>query len=431
MPRAVDVPFRRTPDLLTTKRIFDVTAAGYRLAYPDIGLTFDMAHLHRSHGELTGELTVLCTIAGAKTLDDGTLNVANFNVSSQRARAERAKFLAERAKAPDLDWIGALEDFSTRVLRAEQAGSPAVPLATLDRPGPDDVFMVADMPLFARHPVIWFGDGGSAKSYLALYAAVQLAKRGQRVLYCDWEFAGEDHRERLGRLCGEDAMPAGIWYSRCVAPLVADVGRLRSLVLAHGITYVICDSVAYACQGAPESAESANDYARATRSLGVGSLHIAHVTKGANDPDDKTAPTARKPFGSIFWANSARATWFLKRADADNESSDQVDVAFYHAKANTTKRLRACGLRLRFSPDRTLVEPFNVTEHTELSQKLPMWQRMKSLLEQGAMTTQEIAEQMGASTEAVRVTLSRSKMFERGSDDRIILRPFVHKSERF
>ena len=70
--------------------------------------------------------------------------------------------------------------------------------------------------------------------------------------YADWEFSGEDHRDRLERLFGTD-MPA-IWYARCDRALVYEADRLRRIVAENDISYVIYDSVAFACDGPPESA---------------------------------------------------------------------------------------------------------------------------------------------------------------------------------
>jgi hypothetical protein len=59
--------------------------------------------------------------------------------------------------------------------------------------------------------------------------------------------------------------------------------------------------------GPPEAADSAADYFRALRTLNMGSLHIAHVTKAEGGD--------QKPFGSTFYHNGARSTWFVQRSE--------------------------------------------------------------------------------------------------------------------
>lgn len=423
-PSAADVPFRRRTDLLTTKRVFDIAGEnGYHLIYPDLGLTFDISRLRRDRSELVGELAVLTTMSGARTVD-GVLSIANFNLSSMTARRDRAKYLGERANAVELDWAGALEELCQRVLRAEQTGTPVVPLSSLAKPGLMEEFTVSGIPLLQRHPVLWFGDGGSAKSYLALYVAAALANRGIPVLYADWEFSGEDHRDRLERLCGLE-MPMILSYTRCQAPLTEEVGRLRGWILKSGIKYIVCDSVAFAADGPPESAETAATYYRAVRALGIGSLHIAHVTKSLEEGD-------QKPFGSVFWHNGARATWYLKRAN-EGLSDDTVEVALYNRKANIGRLRPAIGLRVTFDPVRTNVDPFEVADNAELGAKEPLWKRMRTALKRGPKTTAELAEDLGVRADAVRTTLKRfDRTFVRtGEDGEIALKALVSDERTF
>src|SRR5262249_55257401 len=77
----------------------------YRLSLPAVGVAFEIDRLRREHHELIGELSVRCDLPGARTIA-GTLSVADYNLSSSRARSERAKLLAERSKADKLDWQG-------------------------------------------------------------------------------------------------------------------------------------------------------------------------------------------------------------------------------------------------------------------------------------------------------------------------------------
>ena len=53
---------------------------------------------------------------------------------------------------------------------------------------------------------------------------------------------------------------------------------------------------------------------RAFRSLDVTGIAIAHVRKDGANP----AEAEKYPFGSIFWHNSARCTWFVKDARPDD-----------------------------------------------------------------------------------------------------------------
>ena len=177
---------------------------------------------------------------------------------------------------------------------AEREGQPATLLREFPRPI-DDHLDVEGIRLFRRHPVILFGDGGTAKSYTALYLAGLLDQRGVRVMYCDWEFDGEDHRDRLERLFGSD-MP-DVRYIRCERPLVHEADRIHRIVQEDGIGYVMYDSIAFACDGPPEASEVAGAYFRAVRQIGKGSLHVAHVNRSEtgdkNRLDRASGTTAR------------------------------------------------------------------------------------------------------------------------------------------
>jgi hypothetical protein len=58
----------------------------YRLTLAECGVTFEVDRIRRERNELIGELGVRCELPGARTYD-GTLSIADFNLSSARARS--------------------------------------------------------------------------------------------------------------------------------------------------------------------------------------------------------------------------------------------------------------------------------------------------------------------------------------------------------
>ena len=369
----------------------------YAMALDTLGIEFHVHRLRRKWDELMGELTVRCTLAGAQTFGD-VLSVADFNLSSLRARQERARYLASRAKAKDLDWEGLLEEFCARVHAAERAGQPAVSLRDLPRPTPDDVIDVDGLRLIDRHPIVLFGDGGTAKSYVALYIAGRLAQQHIRPVIFDWELAGEDHRDRLERLFGPD-MP-DVRYVRCERPLAHEVDRLRRIVREDEIAYAIFDSVGFACDGPPEAAEVAARYFQAVRQINVGSLHVAHISK-ADGAD-------QKPFGSTFWHNGGRATWNVKLAEA-LPSRNTINVALLNRKSNLGGLRPEVGFEVTFDDDRTTFRRVEVAAVEDLAGCLPIRRRMAYLLHRGALSPEAIADELEADVETVKRTVRRNK----------------------
>jgi len=305
-----------------------------------------------------------------------------------------------------VDVFALLERFKNHVFKSEREGAPAVDLRTFSRPTADDELLVEGLCLPRRHSAILFGDGGTAKSYIALLLAGRLALQGFNVGFADWELAGEEHRDRLERLFGPD-MPR-IMYLRCERPLTIEVDRLKRLVREHAIQYLFYDSIAFACDGPPEAAEVAGRYFRAVREVGVGSLHVAHVTKG--DDNDK------RPFGSAFWHNGARCTWNIQLAEPKPDGSFQLGL--YNRKTNLGPRRRPVSFLVTFTRERTVFGPADISDAPDLGGKLSIRHRLIPLLKRGSMSVEALAEAIDERSDSVRKTLVRHpKVFVRLGDD--------------
>ncbi len=374
----------------------------YCLALDALGLSFEIDRLRRDRAELIGELTVRCTLAGARTVD-GVLSVADMNLSSVRARQDRGRYLGTRAHAPDIDWTGLLEELAQRVLTAERQGHPSVSLRDMPRPVPDTTWSVRGFPVLARHPMCVFGDGGAAKSYFALFCAGELARAGHRVGLFDWELAGEDHRERLEALYGAD-MP-DVRYVRCDRPLAHLVDRVRRVVRDDRLDYAIFDSVAFACDGPPEAAEVAGRYFAAVRTLGaIGTLHVAHVAKG----QEGSTAHEHRPFGSAFWHNGARAIWFAKLSDSTADGST-ITVGFFNRKANLGRVQAPLGFEVTFSDTRTTFTRVDLADVPDLAARLTLTQRLRTVLRAGTATRDALAEEFAdEKPETLKRTINRA-----------------------
>ena len=400
-----------------TQRLTRLSEGCYELVWPELGIQFGVDHMRRGRdGDLKGELTVTTSLPGAKTVADGVLLWTSTNFSSQRVRASVAKACQERSGAK-LDWVGALESLSIQVGRSEAAGTVAIkPLSDYALPPEDDAqdWVVHGLPLARDLPTIIYGPGGSGKSLVALSICQQLAERGIKCLYVDWEFEGAQHRKRLAQLACDNIPTDLLHYVRCSSPLVVEVARIAAYVARLGIQYCCFDSIGYGAGGRPEEAEHATAYMRAVRQIGVGSLHLAHAVKSEEHQESSG------PFGSVFWANSARSLWMIKRAPGEGADDHTVEVALTHKKSNTGRLLAPLGLRLTFDSSRTTIQNMDLASST-LSTSLPLWQRMRALVAAHAMTVEDIALELDAQPKSVARAVQRMEIFRRGGDGRIWL----------
>lgn len=356
------------------------------------------------NGELRCALDVRTVLVGALTLDDqGTLNRYDaLNISDPRRRREVASDLERRAKTKraDLDWHSLLDDLAFQVGKAEATGEAAVILADIPRASPDSAYTVDGFSLLKLHPQILFGDGGALKSFTMLHLAGELARQGVRPMYCDWELDGSDHRERAASLWG-DQIP-GIVYARCYRPLVGEIDRLARLKHEHQINFAFIDSIAFACHGKPEDAEVASAYYRAVRSLGIGTMHAAHITKAGDFAD-------QRPFGSAFWHNGARATWFAKAEDESADTSQSRTVALINRKANLSARRPALAYRFEFGQGSVRITRTDPASVASIASALPVWQRIKAAVSSRPLSFAEIAEETGIKEGTIRQTVNRKK----------------------
>lgn len=378
-------------------RTFEMVGFGsYVLRLPHDVISFAIARLRRDRNELIGELIVRCSLPGAQTVK-GVLSSGDFNLSSVQARGTRAKHLASRANLPDVDWEGWLHEFTLNVVEAERQGTP--PSLLDDAPEVEEIpdFNIHGLLIPRSHPSILFGDGGSAKSMLALDVACQLACVGEIVLYCDWEADINDHARRLRKLYPDQRPP--ILYVRCERPLVHEADRLRTVCIEHGVTFTVMDSAAYGCAGAPEAAESALDYFRALRSLGkIGHFVVAHVNK--SDDGDK------RPFGSSFWHNSARATWHVKRSNPDDDGQ-MIYALVTPRKCNFGRLGSPLSLSINFGQT-IQINRSSVLAAPEFGPSLTIGQRIWAVLSRQNMTRDDLKTELGQENwDTTRRTINR------------------------
>jgi hypothetical protein len=366
--------------------------------------------LTRERGHLIGEIRVRCGLAGARTFgrDGRTLFTTRVNLMFHRDKVALADACRQRAqtRGTEVPWLDYVEDFVQRVIETEKEGEPVAWVARVPRPAPDRALVTCGVPLFLDHPQILFGAAATGKSLLALAMLGDLGRQGLRTLILDWEMDASVHRERADAM----GLPPTIAHMRCAAPLTVIADAVKQRCIEHDVQFVLLDSVILACDGPPEDATVAKGYNAALRRIGHGSLSIAHTR--AEDPGSAREPSHQRPFGSVVWHNSARATWFLKRVNA--ESDPNITLGVYNPKASFRGVHPPFGLTLDLATldhtlDNVTVRHTDIAAEPELAPTLPLAQRLAAALADGKKTQAELVEELGAKPASVKAVLHRYK----------------------
>ena len=371
----------------------------HRVVWEDpevVAFIFDMPRTGRDGG-LSGELRV--------TVGPDEVHHAFTTVSSVRGRQELAGYLGKRCPGPD--WPEMVDLAGRALMGSVRAGDPAIDLR--DAPKLETGRYLLDPLIVDRHPTIWFGPGGSAKSLLALAAAASIEtgypflgtapSHPARVLYADWELDAAEHRDRLERLAaGADRPTPRMDYLRGEGALWAEADRIRRTADRLGSAFLVVDSISAAIDGPLEGAETAVAFMNALRRIGLPTLAIAHQTKA--DSGDQA------PFGSVMWRERARLVWFMRSAESGDPS--RMPVAFYCRKNNLGALAPAQGMTLTFEADGPIrIVRSDVADTADLAGRLPLRVRLRSALRGGALTYAELAEACESDAETVRKTIQR------------------------
>jgi len=377
------------------------TALGFRYCWDALGVSIDLQYISAERGAMFAELMVLSELPGTPKRLHGPVR---FNMMNTGSRERIAQFLSRRLP---LDWTEVLEQTCRLEVERYRAGEPAMKLREAVKPTGGQ-FAIPPL-ILADGPTIWFADGGVGKSIMALAAALALSRGDEyllgiapaqqlRVLYLDWEWDAWQHLERMEAILGSESSECDMLYRHCVGALVQQVESIRRVIVEESVDFVVIDSVGAACAEEPESARVALDFANAVRELGVGSLWLAHTTKNG----DKM-----RPFGSTFWHNVARATWYLDKQQ-DGGGAD-LALGFFHRKSNSGRLERPLGFGLTWEADRVFIERIDVAAVPSLAQALPARDRILALLGQGALTADEVAEELDMPKSTTKARLSELK----------------------
>lgn len=247
--------------------------------------------------------------------------------------------------------------------------TPVTPIrfSEMGPPGPREFVVECIVP--KGHATTIFGDGGSAKSILALSAGTAIAGgadtwMGRKikscpVLYVDFELDSDEQRRRAYQVA------RGVYLEKPPHDLlyVSGLGRSAGEVLKacltvcgeYGVGVVIIDSLGIALEGDAEKAGDVigfhHEYLDPFRAAGVTLLVVDHQGKTQTGERYQN----KRTFGSVYKENLARSVLQVQPGD---RGEGLLTVKIRQTKTNFGSKAEPFGARLTFSE-----EEITVTEH--------------------------------------------------------------------
>jgi hypothetical protein len=364
-------------------------------------ITFD-----RLSDERGGTKAELCITLGQTEI----LNGVDLGLKSDSGQTKLAQSL--KSIAPTIPWKWLLQRACSLVLKRHREGEP-LRVLTKDTAVEPLTFQVNPL-VFAGKPTVLFGDGGLGKSSFALLCAMMASTGGMvaglsaikgRALILDYEDTHDVHVRRMQAIAAAHPALAGaeVRYQACTEPLANLTHPLLRQIQAEAITFVVLDSL-MAATGGDASAEAAAKVFRAIRTFGVGTLILAHTPKNPGEGQDPSI------YGSVFHKNFARSTWELRKEQ--EVGADESLLGLFNRKSNLSRLHPPIGFKVTQNREssRMAYEAFDLSQAGELAGALPLANRIRTVLEDGApRKSKAIAEEIGAALPTVKATLSKHK----------------------
>jgi hypothetical protein len=279
--------------------------------------------------------------------------------------------------------------------------------AFVDMPTPEPRRYLVEGIVPEAYPTMIYGDGGVAKSMLALSLGLGVASNagtwlGHRiesggVLYLDFELDAAEQNRRVSRLAraeGLEGPPRMLRYMSAVGVRARDAFEDALIECKeHDTRLLVVDSLGPALEGDAEASRDVisfyNEVVGPFRLAGVAPLVIDHQSKmQAGDRYQN-----KRAFGSVFKSNLARS---VLQVEATDRSDGELTVRIRQNKHNFGPLLKPFGAHLTFSEEEVRIEAVDL-EEADLAEEgtLNARERVRLALQAlGEATRAEIHEQV-------------------------------------
>jgi len=292
----------------------------------------------------------------------------------------------------------------------------AVRFSDMEVPGPRR-YLLIDL-ILAAYVTLLYGDGGVAKSLLALALAVAIAGDSKEwlgrevescpVLFMDFELDSEEQARRVHQLCrgqGLDTLPKDLLYMSALGhPAREAFTAALEACKKHGVGLMVVDSLGPALQGDAEAARDVIGFFQKSiepfRVEGIAILIIDHQSRLQQGQSYQS----KGAFGSVFKTNLARS---VIQAQATERGEGTLTVRLRQKKHNFGPLAEPFGVKLSFTDQAVSLEAVEL-DASELAEEatLNATDRVKLALESGPAYPWEIAEHTGLAVKTVKNALT-------------------------
>jgi hypothetical protein len=291
----------------------------------------------------------------------------------------------------------------------------AVSFRGREKPGPRKWIVENALP--EGHATSWYGEGGIAKSFLAVHLGISIAAREvdrwagfkvktARVLYGDFELDESEHLRRSQELAtgmGLDDVPENFHYLPLSGLPVDEAFSIAAEECARlGVGLFVVDSVGFALDGDAELAKDVlrlhKRYVQPLKDAGATPLlidHQAKVIKGEKYSD-------KQEFGSAYKGYATRSSFQIR----GSWEGDVLVATYTHRKSNLGAKVGDFSLKLRFAKDRVVVEKLDEpvpNPDREPSKKEQVYAAVEKL---GRGTAETVQRATGINLQTVRNAIS-------------------------
>jgi hypothetical protein len=274
--------------------------------------------------------------------------------------------------------------------------------AEMEPPGAREYLVQGLVP--KMHTTTLFGDGGAAKSTLALSAGTAIAGGAEKwmgrkvenypVLFADFELDADEQRRRayqVARGVYLDKPPRDLLYVSGLGRPAGEVLRgCLEVCIQEGVGLLIVDSLGIALQGDSESARDVirfhHEYLDPFRAEDVTLLVIDHQGKTQTGERYQN----KRSFGSVYKENLARSVIQVEPRD---QGEALLTLKLRQTKHNFGPKAEPFGAKLTFTEERITVDVHSL-DATELAEEtvLNARDRVMLALKSGPAYPSEISE---------------------------------------